>query len=461
LPFQDVHFDRVSADRMRFVNYWYRNYQFAPEEIIPGYMTHQTERSVNVPPDSATGGHPQETKTVYTAFRGRDWDYLGYKYSVLSSIATAGWNNVVDMIPGRDIEEFRTFAGSADEAWIRQWLRWTVKNKEYLRETRTILGAPEMGKIDGTSAIIRDRGFLFLFNPNYRSLPVDVVLNSSIGLTGGKNFLIRELYPEEGRMIGKPSAGMWNYGDRVHLDLDGTSAIVLEIEPASEPVEELIVFGSAHSSRESAPHAVVSNGQITLTNISGEPGTTQEIGVLLPQKTAVRTIHVNGRRLPFSQNGSYISAKVHFAGRRFAHSQEVALRSSGAVNLVGTFRVPSRVFLQLTAVQKAWPIEWDVEDNQTTWLMPGRLLLFVQFAEPDDRWNVSMTLDGKPLVLTHAYSSVRVNAPSFVGFYADLSKIEPDVRHTLRLQVPAAAKAKLQGVFFDNVELQFTGELVH
>ncbi|MGE5110904.1 MAG: hypothetical protein ACM3JB_08625, partial [Acidobacteriaceae bacterium] len=42
VPFPDLHFDRVSADRMRFVNYWYRNYQFAPEEIIPGYMTHQT-----------------------------------------------------------------------------------------------------------------------------------------------------------------------------------------------------------------------------------------------------------------------------------------------------------------------------------------------------------------------------------------------------------------------------------
>ncbi len=48
-PFPDLHFDRVSADRERFVDYWYRNYEFAPEEIIPGYMTHQTERSRNVP----------------------------------------------------------------------------------------------------------------------------------------------------------------------------------------------------------------------------------------------------------------------------------------------------------------------------------------------------------------------------------------------------------------------------
>jgi hypothetical protein len=53
-PYLDLHFDRVSADRARFVNYWYRNYQFAPAEIIPGYMPHQTERNINVPADGVT-----------------------------------------------------------------------------------------------------------------------------------------------------------------------------------------------------------------------------------------------------------------------------------------------------------------------------------------------------------------------------------------------------------------------
>jgi len=49
IPFPDLHFDRVSADRMRFVNFWYRNYQFALTELMPGYATHQTERSRNIP----------------------------------------------------------------------------------------------------------------------------------------------------------------------------------------------------------------------------------------------------------------------------------------------------------------------------------------------------------------------------------------------------------------------------
>lgn len=154
-PFPDLHFDRVSADRMRFVNYWYRNYQFAPEEIIPGYATHQTERSRNLPGTVVHGGpdgNGQGVEMMYTRYRPRDWDYLGYRYSFISSIATAGWNNVVNMIPARDLEEDKHFSAE-DKAWIRSWLDWTAKNKEFLRHTRTILGQPAVGHVDGTAAI--------------------------------------------------------------------------------------------------------------------------------------------------------------------------------------------------------------------------------------------------------------------------------------------------------------------
>src|SRR5262249_40202589 len=110
VPYPDLHFDRVSADRARFVNYWYRNYQFAPAEIIPGYMTHQTERYDNVPSDAISRGRPQRVEQVYTDDRDPDWDYLGFRYSVISSIGTGGWNNVMDMLPVRNPEEFRHFS---------------------------------------------------------------------------------------------------------------------------------------------------------------------------------------------------------------------------------------------------------------------------------------------------------------------------------------------------------------
>ncbi len=453
-PFPDLHFDRVSADRTRFVNYWYRNYQFAPEQLVPGYATHQTERSRNIP---GVDGKPGKVEMMYTRYRPRDWDYLGFRYSFISSIATAGWNNVVDMIPGRDPEEFKHFSAE-DKTWIRDWLQWTVKNRAYLEHTRTILGQPALTRVDGTTAIVGDRGFVFLFNPNYKQLPAHFSLDNSIGLTTGESYLLREVYPQKGRLIGKPGAGVWNRGDTVELPLDGTSATVLEIEPASG-VTGPLVFNATALHTDLQPGVEVRGTDVSVTHAAGEPGTEEEVGVLLPGDLKISNFSINGNAQRFVQHGRYVEAKVRFDGTRFAQAQQISMQPDANGTMTGSFVVPQRVFDQLDARKKQWPIPWTREDYQTTWLVPSRLLLFVQFADGADSMKVSARLDGKPLVLKPAYSSVRVHAASFVGFYADLSSITPDVRHTIELQTPETAKKKLQGIFFDNVEPQFSEAL--
>jgi hypothetical protein len=450
-PFPDLHFDRVSADRTRFVNYWYRNYQFAPEQVIPGYATHQTERSRNLP--TVKNGRPQ-SETIYTRYRPRDWDYLGFKYSFISSIASGGWNNVVDMIPARDPEEARYFSAE-DKEWIRYWLAWSVRNKEYLRHTRSILDQPALGNVDGTSAIAGDRGFLFLFNPNYKQMSARFILDSSIGLTAGTRFILREVFPQNGRLLGKSGAGAWNHGDTVQLQLDGTSATVIELEPVGTHKEPLL-FNAGYLT--SGPRATVqiSGTKLSIRGLSGEPGTTQKIGVLLPGETKISGVQVNGRTLSFKQDGAYIEVPVVFAGNRFAQSQEVQIVREEDGLLGGSFLVPRRVFDQLSARKAKWPIPWTPEDYESTWLVPERLLLFFQFAEPSDSIPITASLDGKPIKLTPAYSSTRVHPPSFVGFYADLSTIKPDVRHTIEVRAPGVNLGQMQGVFFDNVLPQFT-----
>jgi hypothetical protein len=453
-PFPDLHFDRVSADRARFVNYWYRNYQFAPEQIIPGYATHQTERSRYVP---GVDGEPGKTEMMYTRYRPRDWDFLGFRYSFISSIATAGWNNVVDMIPARDPEEAAHFS-PADKAWIRDWLEWTVKNRKYLEHTRTILGQPALNRVDGTTAIVGDRGFAFLFNPNYEQLTARFVLDESIGLKVGENFLLREVYPQKGRLIGKPGAGIWTRGDKVELPLDGTSATVLEIEPANGSTKPLL-FNCAGAQAGFQSGVEMNGNALSVTHAAGMPGNEEEIGVLLPDDLKVSRLSINGRIQLFAQHGRYVEANVRFAGMQFAQAQQISVQPGANGSLRGSFVVPRRAFRQLEARKKQWPIPWTKEDYQTTWLVPSRLLLFVQFADGADSIKPSASLDGKPLALKPAYTSVHVHAPSFVGFYADLSSITPDLRHTIELQIPETAKEKLNGIFFDNVEPQYTEDL--
>lgn len=452
-PFPDLHFDRVSADRARFVNYWYRNYQFAPEEAIPGYATHQTERSRNV---TEPDGHVK-VEMMYTRFRPRDWDYLGYKYSFISSIATAGWNNVVDMIPARDPEEARYFSAE-DKAWIRGWLDWATANKEYLRHTRTILDQPALGHVDGTAAILRDHGYLFLFNPNYKRLPAQFSLDETIGLKTGERFLLKEVYPESGRMLGKLGAGAWSRGDSVHIELDGTSATVLELIP-EEKSDRPILFNAAALPADVPPTVELKENALSILHAAGEPGTVENLGALIPEAQRVKGVSVNGSAVPFTQSGNYIDVPVRFKGTRFAQAQEIDLSTQADGSLTGTFVVPQRVFDELADRKVKWPIPWTKEDYESTWLVPSRLLLFVQAAEGDDSMKVTGTLDGQPLTLTPAYSSSRVDAACFVGFYADVSKISPDVQHTIQLRMPKTARRRLQGIFFDNVSPQFTESL--
>jgi len=457
IPYPDLHFDRVSANRTRFVNYWYRNYQFAPAEVIPGYMTHQTERNINVPSDDISGGKPQRQEVIYdTTYRARDWDYLGYRYSVISSIATAGWNNLMDMIPARDLEEFTHFAES-DKAWIRGWLQWACEHKDYLRETRTILGQPAIGKADGTSAVIRDHGYLFLFNPNYKETAANFRLDPSIGLTNGDLFLLRELYPREGMLIGKAGAGTWRFGDAVPMNLEGTSARVLEVVPLALPVKTSLVFGSAASNST----ATTNGGAISLESVAGEPGSAQEVGVLLSDVAPVKSISVNGVDVPFTQTGAYSSSQVRFAGQKFAHSEQIKLQPGRDGMLTGTFVVPKRIFSQLAERRKNWPIPWTKDDFTTTWLVPERLLLYLQIAEPTDTLEPHISIDGHSATFMRAYSSVRVDPPSFVGFYLDLSHIEPDVEHRIELRLSGLRDGQFQGLSFDNVESEYTQAIAH
>ncbi len=447
-PYPDLHFDRVSADRERYTAYRYRNYEFTPSELVPGFITHQTSRSNDrdeMPSQQISG-----RGTVLTSYRARDWDYLGWRYSVLSSIAVAGWNNVLNMLPARDSAENASFS-EPDRAWLRRWLSWTTNNRELLRHTRTILGQPALGKVDGTSAIVGSRGFIFLFNPDPRRLTARVPLDASIGLTAGARYALREVYPLEGRRLGKPGVGFWQRGDTAAVTLDGGSARVLEVTPAPSGVRQPVVFGAPGT-------ATVSGGVLALAGVSGEVGSTAHLFVALPPRTAVNRVTVNGIAVPVvARQGDAVELGFRFAGAEFHQLQPVVVWDSSFTGgrLTGSFTIPRRVFDQLRARRRAWPIPWTAEDHRTTWLVPERLLLYASFSEPDDRWEARLLIDGRPVALRKAYTAVRVVPSTFVGFYADVSSLEADRSYRFELELPLRGPGQFLGLYFENVEPEY------
>ena len=451
VPFPDLHFDRVSADRQRYTAYRYRMYDFAPNEIVPGYMTHQTPRNDD------SGRMPErrtdDRGTVLLPLRARDWDYLGWRYSVLSSIATGGWNNVLNMIPARDPAEDRAFS-EADRSWFRSWIAWTNDHKEFLRHTRPILGPPALGRIDGTSAILDNRGFVFLFNPNARRLSAEFVLDESIGLAARGAFVLKELAPLAGRLIGKPGVGRWNTGDRVTIALDGGTATLLEIAPA-EPSAGPVLFNAPG-------HATLAGTALAIADARGEAGTTTELFVQLPAGAAADSVSVNGEPASIaSRSEAGVTVRATFDGVAFRQYQPILEPDAGFTggSLAGQFTIPRRIVDQLTARRKAWPIPWTPDDFRTPWLVPERLLLFVQVAEPSAALDARLTIDGRPVELHKAYAAVRPAARTFVGFYADLSLLDPDRAYRFELELPALKPGQLQGVFFENVETEYTDRI--
>lgn len=438
--FPDLHTDRVSANRQRFAAWVYRVERFCPPEILPGFITHQSERS--------------DEKGVMRRdrFRPRDWDYGGWKFSLLSSIATAPFNHVVNFIPARDTEEFKALSES-DMAWFKKWLDWTDENARYLRHVRPIIGPPAAGRIDGTTAIIEDSGYIFLFNPNPEAGRAVFALDDSIGLTAGSNYVVRELFPEEGRLIASPE-GFWPSGSKFTQDVPGRQAVVLEIFQAPDRIEQPVLFNALGD-------IALRGIRVSLTAVKGEPGTTRELAVMLPAGKRADELTVNGVGYPFTRENKILKTRVRFAGgRAFGRSQAVGEVPAGFTG--GVFRadivIPARIFKQLEGLKREWPVKYTPDDLKAPWLGPWRLLLYVALAEPDDRMEPVLEIDGKRIKLEKAYNSVYPHSPerTFLGFYADVSSLRPDIRHEFKLTLPRLEPGLFRGLFFENVETEYT-----
>lgn len=443
--FPDLHFSRVSANRQRWATWFYHLEHFAPWAIVPGYMTHQTPRN------DAQGRCVKDRP-----FHTRDWDYLGWRYSVISSIGTAPFNHVVNLLPARDETEFRHFRPE-DQRWLRQWLDWTDRHRATLKHLRPILGPPVLGRIDGTAAIVGDRGFVFLFNPNYRELAAEFALDASLGLSRGQEFLLRELYPRAGRLRGKPRSGLWRLGDRVRLPIKGPEALVLEVVPAHAIKRPALLNVTGQASLQ--------GGALTLSGVEGEAGRTVELAVLLPSRRQVSRVTVNGHpQTNFTQHKDLLTLTVTFAGPRMDHCPQIGAYEPSFTNTVfrAEFSLPQQVFRQLAARRQAWPIPYTEEELLATWRGPHRLLLYVHIADPNDKWTVSLKLNGQPVQVRKAYSDVFPlgRERTFTGFYADVSHLQPDTRYEVEVTLPHGLRpGQFQGLFLENVETEFTSQL--
>jgi len=81
----------------------------------------------------------------------------------------------------------------------------------------------------------------------------------------------------------------------------------------------------------------------------------------------------------------------------------------------------------------------------------ARLRLFIQIADPNDKWTAGLKLIGQPIEVQKAYSDVSPlgRERTFTGFYADVSTLKPETRYELEVSLPDGLQpGQFRGVFF-------------
>jgi len=484
VPIASLHTDHVAADNTRRVNYKYSLAQMLPPSRIPGFIFHQTERTDDNGTNACFGNVP-----LCYDMNVRDFDLLGYKYSLLSTIGTAGQNNVLTMIPARDMGEFTLFP-SVDLGFIRSWLAWTDSNLQFLRNTMPIatLSAPSLGNVDGTSAMYADEGYLFMFNPNMRVTAAHLIVDESMGLSNNSatwTWEVTELYPKEGK-----SWGTWTRGQNIQANVTGSDALVLELRRTSRDDRAQSFTWSPDPRMYRTPKissvlTVAQHGdqggsnsrRLVLEGASGVQGAAAHMwlgGVLQAHSPlSFSGISVNGVdcKLPDTHaDGSHhfdernvTQVQIQFAGTSpVYHAMPIDPSALAPPDFTGgwfniTFSIPSVIKQQLSQRKAGYPIEWQPAEYKATWLVPSRLLMYIFIAEPQDSMDVLLVMNGTVQEVGKSYNSRGlVRSRCFLGFYYDASALPDDAVHHLAVKIPTVAAGQFQGIFWENVETEYT-----
>ena len=428
--YPSLHTDKISADFMRPGNAELRLQHFAAMDAIPGFIGHQTERYL---PD---GGVPWYDNDI------RDFDLMGFPYSLLSNIATAGLNLAHTMLPARDMEEFALLPGTFIQFWT-YWLKWSDDHIEEIRN-----GIPFNDEEDWI--LMKSNGldgFLFLFNPNYqqvnRTITFDGKLNIINASTVGYS-LIKEIYPQE-RFLSYTV----DYGNTITFLLDGQSVTVYQImfvsidpQPTYEQPILLGISGEAF---------VENSNTLRIEGVYGEAGTetTRPIVVILTNTTSIAHVYLNGQEKVFEQNQQFITLKdsLTFPGIYLPRTAEI----------INNIIIVSDLLLeQLQNRQLEYPIPWtDKELNDASWLGPHRLLLFICILHPNDQWNITAQINNNPVLVRKGYNTRdHVDRDRFMGFYIDLTSLvtQANVEYHVTVDLPELTPGEFQGLFLENIE---------
>jgi hypothetical protein len=157
----------------------------------------------------------------------------GFTYSILSALQASHHGQLSEW---PDFSKMDETAHTLEN--LKYWKLWAGEHLEYLKDRITLFGMPcRKDGIDGSAHILKDRGYIFVFNPwpgeaKWGSIP----LNEMIGLESGERFAIAEISTRTAKPL-----GVYGRGDTLLVSIPAKTALLLEVMPTTAPAQHASV----------------------------------------------------------------------------------------------------------------------------------------------------------------------------------------------------------------------------
>ena len=315
--------DRQNADGLRFQNNWSMRFRFTPA-VMGHTLTHRV---------SEGEFDPELTKA---------WDYDGWKYGVMSSLAVGG-----SVMPTILPYETRLVPGYAE--FYQKWLRWAKDHFAYVNYTEPFGEQVQPGAVDGYARIKGDHGFIFLFNGNPRPSQIAFEVGDEVNLQAEGDYEFIELYPSEKgkRMLDDDGKSVFSRGQVARVTVPANSCFLLELKKvAHEDAPILLGAEGVVSQRGDA---------LNIAGLAGKPGQQVPLRVRLPHPTTVKSVTVNGVAQEFVASTNEVGLVVEFAGKGYARALDTWTQNDGQ-----RFDFPNQAGAKGLAISTSFTINSDV-----------------------------------------------------------------------------------------------------
>ncbi len=281
--------DRQNADGLRYQNVLSMRYRFSPA-VMGHALTHRV---------SEGGFDPELIKA---------WDYYGWQYSVMSSLAVSG--SVMPTILPYEADLVPGFT-----AFYQKWNRWAKDNFAYVNDTEPFGDQVQPGAVDGYARIKGDHGFVFLFNGNPRPAGITFEVGDEINLQAKGDYQFSELYPSDKEEIVLDNYGksVFAMGDKASIIVPANGCSLLELKKVTQQSVPVLVGA--------AGEVVRVGGQLSITGVAGKPGEQAVIRVRVADPQAVQSVSVNGIGQKFTRTKDEVGVVLRFAGE--SHVREL------------------------------------------------------------------------------------------------------------------------------------------